>query len=111
MIVKKSFISVYFLSLILSACSSVPQNIFEHPDNEVIAKINSHTKLYVPTGRRVFLADFYSPPEYQGEWRCDTHPRSTLDGNYVIWDFPNWDGRQMYMLDIRDIIKLEQIEN
>lgn len=59
---------------------------------------------HVKTGKRIPLADFYSPPEYKGEWRCDTHPRSTPDGRFVIVDSPNWDGRQMYLLDIREII-------
>src|SRR5690606_10294877 len=49
---------------------------------------------------KIPLADMYSPIEYKGEWRCDTHPRATPDGKYVIVDSPNIDGRQMYMLDI-----------
>ncbi len=57
------------------------------------------------SGERIPLADFYSPTEYKGEWRCDTHPRSTLDGNFIIVDSPNLEGRQMYILDIRDIVK------
>ena len=56
------------------------------------------------TGEHIPLADFYSPPDYNGEWRCDTHPRSTPDGNFVIVDSPNWEGRQMYMLDLRGIL-------
>ena len=56
------------------------------------------------TNTRIPLADMYSPTDYKGEWRCDTHPRSTIDGNFVIIDSPNWDGRQMYILDIRDIV-------
>lgn len=57
------------------------------------------------SGEHIPLADLYSPPEYKGEWRCDTHPRSTLDVNFVIVDSPNLEGRQMYILDIRNIIK------
>ena len=30
---------------------------------------------HVPSGQRVELGKFYSPPEYTGEWRCDTHPQ------------------------------------
>jgi hypothetical protein len=56
------------------------------------------------SGEYIPLADFYSPPEYKGEWRCDTHPRSSSDGNFVIIDSPNLEGRQMYILDIRDIL-------
>ena len=59
---------------------------------------------HVSTGKRVPLGDFYSPLKRTLEWRCDTHPRSTLDGNFVIVDSPNIEGRQMYMLDVRKIV-------
>ncbi|TWT93302.1 hypothetical protein [Stieleria varia] len=59
---------------------------------------------HVPTGRRVDLGHFPSPPEYTGEWRCDTHPRSSNDGHFVTVDSPHAGGRQVYLLDIRDII-------
>jgi hypothetical protein len=59
---------------------------------------------HVKTGKRIPLADFHTPLAYSGEWRCDTHPRFTSDGNFVIVDSPNWDGRQMYLLDIRKIV-------
>lgn len=40
--------------------------------------------LYHPaTNRRVDLGHFRSPPEYRGEWRCDTHPRSDPTGNEI----------------------------
>jgi len=58
-----------------------------------------------PTNQRIPLSDLYLPTDYTGEWRCDTHPRFTSDGNFVIVDSPNWDGRQMYLLDIREIVK------
>jgi hypothetical protein len=72
-----------------------------YPDNNT--RLQSVYLYHTPTGKRIPLADFYSPPEYRGEWRCDTHPRSTADGNFVIVDSPNLDGRQMYLLDIRGI--------
>ncbi|MCD7972884.1 MAG: hypothetical protein LUG18_09515 [Candidatus Azobacteroides sp.] len=59
---------------------------------------------HVATNTRVPLGDFYSPLSRGLEWRCDTHPRSTIDGQYVIVDSPNWEGRQLYMMDIRGII-------
>jgi hypothetical protein len=73
-----------------------------YPDPKT--RLQSVYLYHVPTGKRIPLADFYSPAEYKGEWRCDTHPRSSQDGNFVIVDSPNWDGRQLYILDIRKII-------
>jgi hypothetical protein len=56
-------------------------------------------------GRRVALGDFLSPPEYTGEWRCDTHPRSSRDGKLVCIDSPHGgNGRQMYLIDVRSIV-------
>ncbi|KAA5545458.1 hypothetical protein FYK55_07365 [Roseiconus nitratireducens] len=59
---------------------------------------------HVPSGRRVDLGHFPSPPEYKGEWRCDTHPRSSMDGHTVAIDSPHDGGRQVYLLDIRDVL-------
>ena len=59
---------------------------------------------HVPTDTRVPIAEIYSPVEYEGEWRCDLHPRSTPDGKHVIIDAPNHQGRQMYMFDISSIV-------
>ena len=54
--------------------------------------------------RRVPLGDFESKPPYRGEWRCDTHPRSSRDGKLVCVDSPHGgDGRQMYLIDLREI--------
>jgi hypothetical protein len=51
------------------------------------------------TGHRVDLGSFPSPLEYQGEWRCDAHPRSARDGSYVIIDSPvEGEGRQMHLI-------------
>jgi hypothetical protein len=61
---------------------------------------------HVPTGKRVPLGHFRSPPEYTGEWRCDTHPRSSPDGTKVVIDSPHGgEGRQLYLIDIAGIVK------
>ena len=61
---------------------------------------------HVPTGKRVPLGSFHLPPEYRGEWRCDTHPRFSPDGNWVCIDSPHGgDGRQLWLIDIRGIVK------
>jgi Tol biopolymer transport system component len=60
---------------------------------------------HVPTGRIVVLGEFYSPPQYRGEWRCDTHPRFSPDGRYVVIDSPHGgNGRQLWLLDISDVV-------
>lgn len=59
---------------------------------------------HVPSGRRVDLGHFPSPKAYRGEWRCDTHPRSNDDGTLVAIDSPHDGGRQVYLLDIREIV-------
>jgi len=56
---------------------------------------------HVATGRTVSLGGFFLPPEYRGEWRCDTHPRFSPDGKSVIIDSPHTGaGRQMHLIDI-----------
>ncbi len=60
---------------------------------------------HVPSGRKVVLGNFRSPPEYSGEWRCDTHPRSSNDGKTVAIDSPHTgEGRQVHLIDVSDII-------
>lgn len=60
---------------------------------------------HVPSGRRVDLGHFPSPPAYRGEWRCDTHPRASDDGTLVAIDSPHDGGRQVYLLDIKKVIQ------
>lgn len=52
------------------------------------------------TGTRQALGSLVSPPTYTGEWRCDTHPRSSPDGRSVVVDSPHAGGRQMYLFDV-----------
>jgi len=60
---------------------------------------------HVESGRVVPLGSFHSPPEYTGEWRCDTHPRFSRDGRLVVIDSPHADeGRQLHLIDISGIV-------
>jgi len=60
---------------------------------------------HVPTKKRVDLGHFYLPPEYQGEWRCDLHPRSSNDGKTVAIDSPHGgEGRQVWLLDVSEVV-------
>lgn len=74
-----------------------------YPDRERL----QHPYLYhVPTGERVALGHFHSPPQYTGEWRCDLHPRSSPDGTKVVIDSPHaGQGRQMYLIDVGGIVR------
>jgi hypothetical protein len=62
--------------------------------------------LYHPaTDRKVSIGHFAAPPEYSGEWRCDTHPRFSPDGMTIIIDAPAADsGRQLHLIDISGIV-------
>jgi hypothetical protein len=61
---------------------------------------------HVPSRRRFDLGHFHSPPSYAGEWRCDTHPRSSRDGRFVAIDSPHTgSGRQLHLLDVSGIVK------
>jgi hypothetical protein len=60
---------------------------------------------HIPTRKRIPVGDFYLDRKYDGEWRCDTHPRSSPDGTKVVIDCPVGDkGRQLVMMDIGEII-------
>jgi len=60
---------------------------------------------HVPSGRRVDLGHFRSPPEYKGEWRCDLHPRSSNDGKTIAIDSPHTGiGRQVHLIDVSKIV-------
>lgn len=70
------------------------------------ANRNQEVFLYNPsTDRRVSLGKFHSPPPYTGEWRCDTHPRISRNGRMLVIDSPhNGDGRQLHLIDLRDVL-------
>ena len=60
---------------------------------------------HVPSGKTVVLGRFYQPPESTGEWRCDLHPRFSVDGRTIVFDSTHGgNGRQMYMIDISEVV-------
>jgi hypothetical protein len=73
-----------------------------YPDRDRL----QHPYLYDTTSsQRCPLGHFFSPAEYTGEWRCDTHPRCSRNGKMVMIDSPHGgNGRQMYLIDISGII-------
>ncbi len=72
-----------------------------YPDRQRLQHLHL---FHIPTNRRVALGHFPLPPEYQGEWRCDLHPCASRDGKSVIFDSPHEGGRQVYLVDIREIV-------
>lgn len=72
-----------------------------YPDKERL----QHPYLFqVASGKQASLGHFRSPPEYTGEWRCDTHPRFSPDGKKVVIDSPHGGGRQLYLIDIGGMV-------
>ena len=73
-----------------------------YPDRQRL----QHPYLYdLERGTRHALGHFRSPPEYAGEWRCDTHPRSSPDGRHVVIDSPHGGaGRQLYVIDVGGLV-------
>ncbi|MCG6190518.1 hypothetical protein [Maribellus maritimus] len=71
------------------------------------ANRKQHVYLYnVVTDQKIPLGDFYLAPEYKGEWRCDTHPRSSNNGKLVCIDCPTENGgRQLVLMDISETVK------
>ena len=68
------------------------------------AKRLQHPYLYhLPSRRKIPLGHFHSPPAYKDEWRCDTHPRASRDGRSVCIDSPHQGGRQMYLIDLKEL--------
>ncbi|NCQ33272.1 MAG: hypothetical protein GW802_38655 [Armatimonadetes bacterium] len=61
--------------------------------------------LYRPTDDfRVDVGRFYSPPELQGEIRCDLHPRWSRDGKRVCFDSLHEGTRQLYVMDVTEVV-------
>jgi hypothetical protein len=72
-----------------------------YPDKQRL----QHPFLYhVASGKRIPLGHFNSPAQYNGEWRCDLHPRFSPDGKAVVVDSPHGgNGRQLHLIDISGI--------
>jgi hypothetical protein len=87
-------------------CTYLPGNKWILNDTYPDSDRKQNVYLYnVSTGKTVPLGHFYLPPEYKGEWRCDTHPRFSPDGRSVVIDSAHaGNGRQMYLIDISDIV-------
>ncbi|MFY0655015.1 MAG: hypothetical protein JXQ96_23505 [Cyclobacteriaceae bacterium] len=80
-----------------------------YPNKERVQKVYLY---HVPTKKRIPIGDFYLDPKYKGEWRVDTHPRSSPDGMTVVIDCPNGEsGRQLALIDISGIAGTRRLHN
>ncbi len=86
-------------------CSYLPGNKWILNDTYPDQERKQHVYLYdTVSHQKILLAKLRSPPEYEGEWRCDTHPRFSPDGRNVVVDSTHEsNGRQMYLIDISGI--------
>ncbi|RCR69858.1 hypothetical protein [Larkinella punicea] len=75
-------------------------------DNYANAKSRDQTPYlyHLPSDRRIDLGHFPAGERYVAEWRCDLHPRTSNDGNFVCIDSTHGgNGRQLYLLDLRAV--------
>lgn len=72
-----------------------------YPDSEGYRNLMIYN---VENGEVILLGRFYSLPELEGEIRCDLHPRWSRDGKYVCIDSSHEGNRQMYVIDLSDIL-------
>jgi len=87
-------------------CTYLPGNEWILNDTYPDKDRYQHPYLYhIATNKKYPLGHFYVAPEYQGEWRCDTHPRFSPDGRLVTIDSPHGgNGRQIYLIDVSEIV-------
>jgi len=87
-------------------CTYLPGNEWilndTYPDGD---RLQHPYLFHVATGKKVPLGHFLSPKEYNGEWRCDTHPRFSPDGTKIVIDSPHKGGRQLHLIDVSAIVK------
>lgn len=73
-----------------------------YPDDE---NMRSLILYHWTSGERIDIGRFYAPPM---EWqiRCDLHPRWSRDGSSICIDSVHEGHRQMYLLDVSEIVSV-----
>ena len=59
---------------------------------------------HLPSGRRIDIGRFLSPPTAEWQIRCDLHPRWSRDGRLICIDSLHEGSRQMYVLDVGGVM-------
>ena len=66
---------------------------------------NSELLIYeVATNRKTSLGFFHSEEIFRGDIRCDLHPRWTPDGRAITIDAVSDGERQIYLVDVSDLV-------
>jgi len=87
-------------------CSYSPDRHWILTDTYPDHKGFRHLLLYnIKENALVEIGRFFSPPELKGEIRCDLHPRWDRDGKRVCIDSAHEGSRQVYVIDVTDIVK------
>jgi len=82
-------------------CTYLPGGRYILNDTYPGEKRNQNVYLYeISSGKSIPLGSYPAPPEYTGEWRCDTHPRSSPTGRKICIDSAHHGGRQMYLIEL-----------
>ena len=55
--------------------------------------------------RGITLGSYYSPPEIDGDIRCDLHPRWNRAGTAITFDSVHEGQRHVYRMDLRSVLK------
>lgn len=72
-------------------------------------KRQQHLLLYHPGSRNcVTVGHFLSPWSFQGDQRCDLHPRWSPDGKMLAIDTTFTGQRQLYLLDVHTLLEQEK---
>lgn len=86
-------------------CSYSPDRRWILLDTYPDAENKRRVLLYRIEDRKVFeVGSFYSPPELEGEIRCDLHPRWNRDGTKVCIDSAHEGTRQLYVIDVSEVV-------
>lgn len=73
-----------------------------YPDSENMRTLMLY---HMGTGKRIDIGRFYAPPQLEGPMRCDLHPRWSRDGLKVCIDSAHEGTRQIYTLDVAEIVR------
>ena len=73
----------------------------EYPDDN---RLQALLLWHMAEERLVVLGRFHSPEPFQGEIRCDLHPRWSRDERLVSFDSIHEGSRQIYVVDVAEVV-------